>query len=709
MSLKLLLETRRLGSSSQAEMYHKNKVRSRQAYYRKTIDRLARVAACPDLVKEWDALPDLDWFDKSHLAIKPPPILTITQWSDTYRKISSEFASEPGDWRTDKMPCMRAIMDACSPSDPAKKIVIVKPSQSGGTEAAVLNTVGFTMDVNPRSILIVFPTLELAEGFARERLDPMIETTPSLKDKVQNVDVKFGRASGTGSIRRKRYPGGFCNLVGANSTSGLSSRPVPIVIMDEVDRCINNAGREGNPTKLLSTRATTFFDRKEIYLSSPARQEDETGILQMYEDSNRAEVQVSCPGCQTYQTLSWEDFEIDSCSVPCANCKAYYRQWEWQSTPQRWVELNPGHPTKGFLIGWFVSPWVEWTELAAEWSEAKRIELLGDNSLMRVFVNTRLASSYKRLGKRIEIDLYSTRREVYPCHEANYDLPEGVKLVTAAVDVQDSMLVYEIIGWGIGKESWAIEAGDIQGDPGLEDVWIKLDSWVYNRILHWENGEVTRPRLIFVDSGGHKTTEVYKYCKARHPRVFAIKGKEGPDNAIITSSKRRQSVLGNWLVRVGTDTLREEFHSRMKIEKPGPGFCHFPKESNDMPIHGYTQDYFEQLKCEQRILTYDKQGFATYAWTKNRTEANDYLMCRCYARAALEYLKIPLDTMKRDVSKVASDQVKTVDINRQRVSTVEPNEDTSYGRQRQNISNVVRSRYGPSQQTGSFGAGGRTF
>ena len=190
--------------------------------------------------------------------------------------------------------------------------------------------------------------------------------------------------------------------------------------------------------------------------------------------------------------------------------------------------------------------------------------------------------------------------------------------------------------------------------------------------------------------------------------MFAIKGKEGPDNAIITSSKRRQSVLGNWLVRVGTDTLREEFHSRMKIEKPGPGFCHFPKEPNDMPIHGYTQDYFEQLKCEQRILTYDKQGFATYAWTKNRTEANDYLMCRCYARAALEYLKIPLDTMKRDVSKVASDQVKTVDINRQRVSTVEPNEDTNYGRQRQNISNVVRSRYGPSQQ-GNFGAGGRSF
>jgi phage terminase large subunit GpA-like protein len=709
MSLRLLSHSHGLGTEHANVLYRRRIAQLNPRYYRKSLERSKKVDSCKNIIFDWDCFDEFDYWRPMNHVLRPPPILSITEWADTYRRISTEFAAEPGDWSTAKMPCWRAVMDACSPNDPARKVVVVKPSQSGGTEAAVLNTIGFTMDVNPRSMLIVFPTLELAESFARERLDPMILVCPTLKNKVLNIENRYG---GTGSIRRKRYPGGFANLVGANSTSGLSSRPVPIVIMDEVDRCINNAGREGNPTKLLSTRATTFFDRKEIYLSSPARQEDETGILQMYEDSNQQEVQVSCPSCSTYQVLPWDKFDIELAAVPCSDCGKFFRQWEWQATPQRWIEKNSGHLTKGFKIGWFVSPWIDWKELAQEWSEAKRVEQLGDGSLMQVFVNTRLGESYKKVGKRIEVNLYGTRREIYECHNNQVDLPEGVKIVTAAVDTQDTMLVYEIIGWGAGKESWAIEAGDIQGDPGLEDVWKKLDAFVYMRVLHWENGECTRPRMIFIDSGGHKTTEVYKYCKKRHPRVFAIKGREGPGKTIITASKRRQSAIGNWLVMVGSDTLREEFHSRMRVENPGPGFCHFPMGPGELSTHGYDESYFEQLTCEQRILRYDKQGFAQYEWTKNRTESNDYLMCRCYARAALEYLKLPIDTMKRDTLKIPPETIRTVLINKQKVSTLEKDigDDTT-----QNIPATAASRQRPSSRYGvggggdRFGAGQRSF
>jgi phage terminase large subunit GpA-like protein len=677
-SLDNLIHGRQLGSKSERLLQKAKREYQKVINLRKrSIERIHKVLTT-DIVLDWNDWQDFKWWIKSCNSLYPPPILSVTEWADTYRRIASEFAAEPGDWRTDKMPCMRYIMDACSPSDPTQKIVVVKPAQSGGTEAAVLNVIGYTIDVNPRSMLIVFPTLEFADAFSRERLDPMVAICPSLKDKVSDVGTRGTANNSASTIRRKKYPGGFCNLVGANSTTGLSSRPVPIVIMDEVDRCLDKAGREGNPTKLAATRATTFFDRKEIYLSSPARQEDETGILQMYEDSNQGEIEVSCPSCGTYQVLAWERFDLETASCACIKCDKSYIQWQWQSTPQRLIERNPGHLTKGFRLGWFISPWVDWRkDLAVEWREAVRMEQLGDNSLMRVFVNTRLAQAYKKLGRKIEQDLYATRREVYECHQRQVELPAGVKVVTAAIDVQDSMLVYEIIGWGIGRESWGIEAGELQGDPrsSTGDVWKLADQFVFFRILHWEDGSYTRPRMIFVDSGGHCTTEVYQYTKRRHPRAFSIKGKEGSiGQGIITSGKKKESAIGNWLVRVGTDACREDFHSRMNVQRVGPGYCHFPMGRGDMPVRGYDEEYFRQLTCEQRVLKYDKGGFAQYEWTKNRTDANDFLMSRLYARAALEYLKLPLDNMRKDVvTSIPQGEVHTIEIGTgKRISIVEP-------------------------------------
>jgi phage terminase large subunit GpA-like protein len=728
MTVRLLAAGRNLEARSATDRARDrvNQSRKRQrGLYRKSLSRIKKIQGCLDLVTDWDDWLEFTWWVPAFRSLNPPPILSVSEWADMYRRIASEFSSESGDWRTDKMPCMKAIMDACSPNDPCKRVVVVKPSQSGGTEAAVLNMIGFTIDLNPRSMLVVFPTLELAEAFSRERLDPMIALCPTLKAKVSDVGIR-GRANETAStVRRKKYPGGFANLVGANSTTGLSSRPVPIVIMDEVDRCLEKAGREGNPTQLAATRATTFFDRKEIYLSSPARQEEETGILQMYESSTLGELEVACPYCQTFQALDWDSFDLETASCACKACQRSFVQWQWQSTPQRWIERNPGHPdTRGFSIGWFVSPWVEWKTLATEWKEAVRMEQLGDNSLMRVFVNTRLAKAYKKMGKRIEQDLYATRRETYRCHEAGagIELPEDVKIVTAAIDVQDSMLVYEIIGWGMGRESWGIEAGELQGDPRSQsgDVWKLADTFVYKRVLHWEDGTYTRPKLIFVDSGGHCTTEVYKYCKQRHPRAFSIKGKDGVvGTGMIVNTKRRESAVGNWLVRVGTDTLKEEFHSRMGVLKVGPGYCHFPMGEQGESVKGYDEEYFRQLVCEQRILKYDKGGFAQYEWTKNRTDANDYLMCRCYARAALEYLKIPLDTMKKDaVTSIPKDEVHTIEVGTgKRISIVEhqPKEKQEYGQARkatsttgiQYVSNPGESRQ-ETRQKGrrSFGAGG---
>ena len=547
------------GRVSTTEQTRVRRARKSRTYFQgvREAETLEKLRRCEDIIFDWeDWNPEgFAWWEKVAAAFEPPPDMTIDEWADRYRVIPPEFAAEPGLWSTRRAPYMRAVMRACSPGHDCRRVVLVKPTQSGGTEAAVLNAIGYSIHLAPRSILVVFPTLDLAESFSRERLEPMISMMPALKNLVADVAVGPDTANRS-SIKKKRYPGGFLNLVGANSMAGLSSRPVPVVIMDEVDAALRATRGASNPTKLASARTTAFFDRKEIFLSSPSNDADETGILQMWEDSSRGRLETQCPnlGCGHWQVLEWERMDMGTVKLSCVECGEAFNQWEWNGRGEeceRWAFENPNHSTTaGFRLSGLNSPWLDWkTDLVDEYREAKRVQDMGDDSFMRVFYNTKLARPWRVLGKGVQFDLFNDRRELYECHSHEADLPEGVLLLTAAIDVQDSALVYEIAGWGKGRECWGIETGEFQGDPRnpASGVWDKIDQFVLNRVLRYADGKLARVRLIVVDSGGHCTTEVYRYCSSRRPRVFALKGYGGQGKPIIIGGRttRRAKAPGS--------------------------------------------------------------------------------------------------------------------------------------------------------------------
>jgi len=100
---------------------------------------------------------------------------------------------------------------------------------------------------------------------------------------------------------------------------------------------------------------------------------------------------------------------------------------------ERWAFENPNHPTTaGFRLSGLNSPWLDWkTDLIDEYREAKRVLDMGDDSLMRVFYNTKVARPWRVLGKAVQFDLFNDRREVYECHSHEADIPDGVLLLTA--------------------------------------------------------------------------------------------------------------------------------------------------------------------------------------------------------------------------------------------------------------------------------------
>ena len=57
---------------------------------------------------------------------RPDPLLTISEWADQYRILSTRASAEPGPWRTDRTPYLRQIMDCLSPSSPTERVVFMK-------------------------------------------------------------------------------------------------------------------------------------------------------------------------------------------------------------------------------------------------------------------------------------------------------------------------------------------------------------------------------------------------------------------------------------------------------------------------------------------------------------------------------------------------------------------------------------------------------
>ncbi len=155
--------------------------------------------------------------------------------------LSSEASAEPGQWKTARAEYQRGIMDAIA--DPLVNVVsVMKSAQVGWTEI-LMNAVGYYIDQDPSPLLMVQPTLEMAQAISKDRLAPMIRDTPQLMGTI--ADAKT-RDSGN-TILHKQFPGGHVTLSGANSPASLASRPVRVVLCDEVDRFPVSAGNEGDP------------------------------------------------------------------------------------------------------------------------------------------------------------------------------------------------------------------------------------------------------------------------------------------------------------------------------------------------------------------------------------------------------------------------------------------------------------------------------
>ncbi len=574
--------------------------------------------------------------------LKPPPPLTISQWADKYRVLSSESSAEPGRWHTDKAPYQRAIMDAIG--DPhVREVVVMSAAQIGKTDAFILNVLAYYMDYAPAPIMCMQPTLDMGQTLSKDRISPMLRDTPRLKGLV---DVKSRFAGNT--VMKKNFIGGHITIVGANSPSSLASRPIKVLLADEIDRYPKSAGTEGDPLNLAKKRQTTFWDCKTVMVSTPTIKGD-SRIEDAFNLSTQEEWNIPCPECGAYQPLVWENVKFDPDNLEkgidyvCCECGCVANEYRWkaQEIKGKYVAANPGAATRGFHLNTLASTFVGWDEVVRKFLEAKEALDHGNPEEMKVWVNTELGQTWEERGIQLEDTELYNRREIYPA-----EVPDDVLFLTAGVDVQDDRFEVEVVGWGEGAECWGIRYQKIFGDMLSDQVWQDLDDFL---LRSWRKADGTEYTLLAtcIDSGGHHTDEVYRFAKDRlNRRIFAIKGMGGAGVPYIRNPSKNNRVKTNLFI-IGVDAGKTSIYQRLEVKTPGPNYCHFPSNQEA----GYDENYFKGLTAEKKVVRFVKGHLKEYWEIKDKEhKRNEPLDLRNYALAALSITRPVLKKQAPDVT-----------------------------------------------------------
>ena len=581
-------------------------------------------------------------FQRCISLLKPPPRLTLSQWADMYRMLSPENSAEPGRWHTEKAPYQREIMDAIGDRH-TRKVVVMSAAQVGKT-AMLMNVLGYYMHYYPAPVLVMQPTLDMAQTFSKDFLAPMLRDTPVL---TNLVDTKSRYAGNT--ILKKNFPGGYVTIIGANSPASLASRPIKVLLADEVDRYPASAGTEGDPLLLGQKRQTTFWDKKTIIVSTPVLRSS-SRIATEYENGSKEEWNVPCPKCGHYQPLLWEGvvFDKDDLSKPvmyrCERCGEQSGEYEWKAAGQRghFVAEHENKEVRSFHLNTLASNFCGWKEIVEKFLVANELSKIGDHEKLKTWVNTELGMPWEEPGTTLDGMELVNRREIYEA-----EVPDGVLILTAGVDTQDDRFEVEVVGWGVGKESWGIRRQKIFGDLMGERVWEDLDSFLL-RTFSKKDGTTLPITAVCMDSGGHHTNEVYRFTKERwERRVWAIKGKGGQDVPYVRNPSTNNRAKTPLFI-LGVDAGKALIYQRLKHETIGPNYCHFPLNEEA----GYDEEYFKGLTSEQMVVRFRK-GRSVIVWElkDEKYKRNEPLDLRNYATAALEItnpvLQKPDETLQR--------------------------------------------------------------
>lgn len=559
----------------------------------------------------------------------PPEQITVSEWAGKYRMLDSKSSAIPGPWNNDITPYLTGVMDEFNNYE-TSKIIFVKPTQVGGTEA-LQNMIGYIVMQDPAPTMIVYPTETLAKSISENRLQPMLRATPELARRFDE----------NSQLLELQFDGMYLTLAGSNSPSGLASKPIRFVLMDEVDKYPGTSGKEADPIKLATERTKTFHDKKIYITSTPTLK---TGHI--WKEKESADIEkhyfVPCPHCGEYIELKFSNIRFPDeegmtyadraefatyicqecgCAITDADKNNMIRHGEW-----RIVRHNTQYVRSvAFWINTLYSPFVRWADIVKEFLTTK-----DDSDLFQNFVNSWLAEPWEDTKLKTSAELVLERQTELP----EYVVPSWAKILTGGVDVQETSLYWSIRAWGDYLTSQNIAHGQVLSFNDIDNI---MNAEYLN-----ENGEPMIVNLCLVDSGD-QTDIVYDFCATHSDYALPVKGSSHAQlsNYKLSKINRTDSrAMGTTLVLVDSGAYKDMIAGRMQRDN-GRGSW--------MVYSGCDMEYAKQVTAEHKVNV--KHGNTVKkVWQLKTSHAdNHYLDTEVYNAAAADILGVrQLHLMKEE-------------------------------------------------------------
>lgn len=614
-------------------------------------------------------------------SIAPPEKITVSQWSEKYRQLPS-YANMSGSWKNKMVPHAVAIMDAFTNPE-VEEITVQGSAQIAKTEI-LNNVIGYYIHIDPKSILVVQPTIESGKKFSKEKLEAMIEDTKEVRERV----AKKKNKDSDNVTLHKRFYGGFVAIVGANSPHGLRQLSIAIVLSDDIDSIEKERGKdgikEGDPILRAEKRTKTFKgQRKKARFSTPTIK-NFSRIERFYNQSNKMKFYVPCPHCSQYQILSFKSLKWEKeknllgktdkhfpetvyyeCGIN--KCKIYEKDKFDMLQKGEWRSEKPEIKSHyGFWINELYSMFSTWQEIVEDFLKAK-----DDKEALETFTNLSLGLTFEKeeYGKLPDFEELIKRNENYLTENKPY-IPNGSLILVCTVDTQADRLEVLVKAWGLQRESWLIHYEQLFGDPDQSDVWAELDA-LRERIWTREDGVQLSIAIVGIDSGGKNTPAVYEYVRERqYQNVIALKGRSVYGRHILLNRSKVGRFGDVILQNINVDAGKELVYTRLRNkEKSGEKVMHFPSAF-------CTDEYYKGLVSEKPIREYDRNLGIKIRWKKHTKDTrNEPLDLEVYNIAMLESLypnfeltKERLDEVALSIKGVEQPKQNNITIPRRRVS-----------------------------------------
>jgi phage terminase large subunit GpA-like protein len=588
------------------------------------------------------------------MRLRTPEKLTVAEWARRHRRVT-EIDSAPGPWDESKLPHTVEIMEAISQPF-VREAYLCMPERAGKTQI-LLNAAGRKIDQGSQSgnIFWLMPTEAEAKKAMAERIIPMLKATDDLgrPGRLARYLSRYDDDTKRGAIRFNHGVRLF--PAWSNSPASMASYFGELNIGDEIDK-FESATKEGSDAlTLLRKRGRDDSSRSlNLFASTPGR------ARKIYHLATEAAQQVKqfylrCPHCSELINPDEKhldigpdatviDIELNGCDIACPECGGVmdeqlrakaFRTGTWVITKGKNVKRPE---TIGRHMSAFVLPMVPLKEIAAAFIKSKG-EKLSDKV---AFANGYKVEDYTAvLSDRREDSILALCDD----RDAGVVHPSS-DMLTIAIDTQDKGFWYVIRSWQYGPAltSWLVKCGYV---PSARfDDFSALDKLLFEDKYFDVAGREYNIGYGIIDSGGHRTREVYEWCK--RTGIFAAKGAKGRKVHPVSVSIQDYYPGTNVKIPNGLKlyTLDTHWHKDILADK----LTIDPSDPGALVLHsGYSAIQREMMAKDKSLQL--KNGLTVYAqhfsveykndknmWEQPAGKRNDLWDCEQQGMALAYYL-----------------------------------------------------------------------